>query len=98
VVLAAEKLGVYSGHFRSEELLATYTIGVQDGKLVLQNIQIGDGFMRSSEHLTLRAAGPDIFEGDDQGLEFIFERDSSGKVQGFTLEAGRTRGLTFKRK
>src|SRR5882724_11722992 len=89
VVLAAEKLGVYSGHFRSEELLATYTIGVQDGKLMLQNIQGGDGFMRSSQHLTLRAAGPETFEGDDEGLEFVFQRDRQGNVLGFTLDAGR---------
>src|SRR5713101_714251 len=47
VVLAAEKLSAYSGHFRSEELLATYTIGIQDGKLMLQDIEGGDGFMHS---------------------------------------------------
>jgi CubicO group peptidase (beta-lactamase class C family) len=98
VDLATEKLGAYSGHFRSEELLATYTIGVKDGKLVLQDIQGGNGFMHSPQHLTLRAAGPETFEGDDEGLEFVFQRDSNGNVQGFTLDAGRTRGLTFQRK
>jgi len=98
VDLAAEKLGAYSGHFRSEELLATYTIGVKDGKLILQDIQGGDGFMHSPQHLMLRAAGAETFEGDDEGLEFVFQRDSKGNVQGFTLDAGRTRGLTFQRK
>jgi CubicO group peptidase (beta-lactamase class C family) len=98
VVLAAEKLSVYSGHFRSEELLATYTIGIKDGKLMLQDIQEGNGFMHSPQHLTLRAAGPETFEGDEEGLEFVFQRDGSGKVSGFTLDAGRTRGLTFQRK
>ena len=98
VVLAAEKLSAYSGHFRSEELLATYTIGIQDGKLMLQAIQEGNGFMQSPQHLTLRAAGPETFEGDEEGLEFVFQRDGSGKVSGFTLDAGRTRGLTFQRK
>jgi CubicO group peptidase (beta-lactamase class C family) len=58
VVLAAEKLPAYSGHFRSQELLATYTIGIKDGKLMLQDIQGGDGFMRSPQHLTLRPVGP----------------------------------------
>jgi CubicO group peptidase (beta-lactamase class C family) len=98
VVLAAEKLSAYSGHFRSEELLATYTIGIKDGKLMLQDIQEGDGFTQSPQHLTLRAAGPETFEGDEEGLEFVFQRDGSGKVLGFTLDAGRTRGLTFQRK
>ena len=98
VVLAAEKLSAYSGHFRSEELLATYMIGIKDGKLMLQDIQEGNGFMQSAKHLTLRAAGPETFEGDEEGLEFVFQRDASGKVLGFTLDAGRTRGLTFQRK
>jgi CubicO group peptidase (beta-lactamase class C family) len=98
VVLAAEKLSAYSGHFQSEELLATYTIGIQDGKLMLQDIQEGNGFMQSPQHLTLRATGPETFAGDEQGLEFVFQRDASGKVLGFTLDAGRTRGLTFQRK
>ncbi len=98
VALAAEKLRAYSGHFRSEELLATYTIGIKDGKLMLQDIQEGNGFMHSPQHLALRAAGPETFEGDDEGLEFVFQRDGSGNVWGFTLDAGRTRGLTFQRK
>ena len=98
VAVAAENLNAYSGHFRSEELLATYTIGVKDGKLMLQDVQGGDGFMHSPQHLTLRAAGPETFEGDDEGLEFAFRRDGSGNVQGFTLDAGRTRGLIFQRK
>jgi CubicO group peptidase (beta-lactamase class C family) len=98
VDLATETLGAYSGHFRSEELLATYTIGVKDGKLMLQDIQEGNGFMHSPQHLTLRAAGLETFEGDEEGLEFVFQRDSNGNVQGFTLDAGRTRGLTFQRK
>ena len=97
VVLAAEKLSAYSGHFRSEELLATYTIGIKDGKLMLQDIQEGNGFMHSPQHLTLRAAGAETFEGDEEGLQFVFQRDASGKVSGFTLDAGRTRGLTFQR-
>jgi hypothetical protein len=98
VALAAGKLSAYSGHFRSEELLATYTIGIQDGKLMLQDIQGGDGFMHSPQHLTLRAVGPETFAGDQEGLQFVFQRDGNGNVQGFTLDAGRTRGLTFQRK
>ena len=98
VAVAAGKLSAYSGHFRSEELLATYTIGIQDGKLMLQDIQGGDGFMHSPQHLTLRAVGPETFAGDHEGLQFVFQRDGNGNVQGFTLDAGRTRGLTFQRK
>jgi CubicO group peptidase (beta-lactamase class C family) len=98
VPVTAEKLGAYSGRFKSEELLATYTIGVEDGKLVLQNIQGGDGFIQATQHLTLRPAGQETFEADENGLEFVFQRDSKGNVLGFTLDAGRTRGLAFQRK
>jgi hypothetical protein len=96
--LEAGKLQAYSGQFRSAELLATYSFAVQDGKLMLQNIQGGDGYLSSSQHLILRPVGPDTFAVDEEGLEFAFQRDGSGNVLGFTLDAGRTKGLNFQQK
>jgi CubicO group peptidase (beta-lactamase class C family) len=93
----AERSGGYSGNFRSEELLATYKLGVEDGKLVLQSIRSGDGLIHSSQRLLLRAVGQDTFDVDDEGLEFVFDHDVQGAVSGFRLDAGRTKGLIFRR-
>jgi hypothetical protein len=98
VEIAAEKLGAYSGNFRSEELLATYKIGVADGKLMVQSIQSGDAVVHWSQRVVLRAVGPDTFVADEEGLELVFARDAKGEVSGFRLDAGRTKGLVFQRK
>jgi CubicO group peptidase (beta-lactamase class C family) len=97
ISLGADKSGAYSGNFRSEELLATYKLGVEDGKLVLQSVRSGDGLIHSSQHLLLRAVGQDTFDVDEEGLEFVFDHDAKGAVSGFRLDAGRTKGLIFSR-
>ena len=97
ISLGADKSGAYSGNFRSDELLATYRLGIEDGKLVLQSIRSGDGLIHSSQKLVLRAVGQDTFAIDDEGLEFVFEHDAKGAVSGFRLDAGRTKGLVFRR-
>jgi CubicO group peptidase (beta-lactamase class C family) len=97
VSLGSDKSGAYSGNFRSDELLATYKLGVEDGKLVLQSIRSGDGLMHSWQHLLLRAVGQDTFDVDEEGLEFVFDHDAKGAVSGFHLDAGRTKGLIFTR-
>jgi CubicO group peptidase (beta-lactamase class C family) len=98
IALAAEQLSEYAGAFSSKELLATYTIGVQDGKLAVLSIQSGDGFVHPSRLLVLRPVGTDTFAVDEHSLEFAFQRNEKGIVSGFSLDAGRTRGLTFQRK
>jgi len=98
IPLSADQLNAYSGNFRSEELLATYSIGVEDARLVLENIQNGDGFLHASPRSALRPVGQNTFVVDDEGLEFIFERDAKGNVGSFELNAGRTKGLIFQRK
>ena len=98
VPLAAEKAAAYAGNYRSEELLATYKIAMADGKLTLQDIQMGEGILHSAKHLVLRAVAQDRFDVDEEGLEFAFEHDAGGRVSGFRLNAGRTKGLVFTRK
>jgi CubicO group peptidase (beta-lactamase class C family) len=97
ISLGADKSAAYSGNFRSEELLATYKLDVEDGKLVLQSVRSGDGLIHSSRHLLLRAVGQDTFDVDEEGLEFVFDHDAKGAVSGFRLDAGRTKGLVFSR-
>jgi len=98
ISLPAERLNAYAGRFSSEELLATYSIGVQDGKLVLQAIQSGQGLIQAAQHMTLRPVGKDTFAADEEGLEFTFNRDGKNNVNGFSLDAGRTKGLEFQRR
>jgi CubicO group peptidase (beta-lactamase class C family) len=98
MAVSPEGLAGYAGNFRSEELLATYAFEIKDGKLVLRTIQNGDGFIHTKQDLALRPVGPGKFVVDDEGLEFDFRRDGKGDVGEFQLDAGRTKGLLFKRK
>jgi hypothetical protein len=98
VALGSEKLSAYAGTFSSEELLAKYTIGVRDGKLAVLSIQSGDGFVHPARNLVMRSVGIDKFAADQTGLEFSFQRNEKGTVSGFSLDAGRTKGLAFQRK
>jgi CubicO group peptidase (beta-lactamase class C family) len=98
IAVPAEKLAAYAGNFGSEELRAVYRLGVEDGKLMLKSMQSGNGFLHSPQHLVLRPAGADTFVVDEEGLQFAFEHDGSGIVSGFRLDAGRTKGIEFRRK
>src|SRR5438477_4831950 len=96
--LTNEQSASFAGEFSSEELRATYTIGVADGKLLLRKIQIGDGFLTSTKNLVLRPVSQDTFVVDDEGLELAFEHVTTGAASGFRLDAGRTKGIKFVRK
>ena len=98
VPLAAEKMADYVGEFHSDEVRATYTLESKDGNLTLSRIRSGDGFVSSAQHFVLRPVAPETFLVDDAGLQFVFARDAGGKVNGFQLDAGRTKGLAFQRK
>jgi hypothetical protein len=82
-----EQLAALAGEYRSEEAEATYTAAVVDGRLVLRR--------RPDTTIALVPAYRDAFTAG--GLVVRFERDSSGRVDGFTLWADRVRGLRFDR-
>jgi len=98
VTVPAVSLGGYAGSFRSEELRATYLLKVEDGKLMLESILSGDGFLHAAQRLELRPVGADMFVVDGEGLQFTFAQDGSGKARGFRLDAGRTKGIEFQRR
>jgi CubicO group peptidase (beta-lactamase class C family) len=97
VQISAEKTKEYEGNFSSDELVATYALKATKDGLILNSIRSGDGFIHSSQPLTLRAVDVDTFAVDDEGLQFQFERDANRKVNGFKLDAGRTKGLVFRK-
>ncbi|HSQ79308.1 MAG TPA: serine hydrolase, partial [Candidatus Bathyarchaeia archaeon] len=87
---SAAELASYAGTYMSEELLdARYTMSVKDGQLMMA--------MRSLPPTVLKAAGKDKFTLPDFGVDIAFTRDKSGKVDGFTLDAGRASGIAFRK-
>jgi CubicO group peptidase (beta-lactamase class C family) len=84
--LSEKALADYAGVYLSEELDARWVVRVADGKLTMA---IG------SEVIPLLAAEPDVFRGE-HGLEIAFER-SGAAVRGARVNAGRVRGLEFKK-
>jgi len=77
----------YAGRFTSDELEATYTLAVEDGALVARDAR-GDA-------VTLTHAEGDVFSLPIGTVSF--ERDASGAVVGYVVDATRSRGMRFER-
>jgi len=81
-------LGAFAGTYYSEEIDTAYTLYVEDGKLKAR--------FRPAQRFELRPVYTDAFESEGDVLRFT--RDSSGRVAGFLVYAGRVRHLRFIRK
>jgi CubicO group peptidase (beta-lactamase class C family) len=84
---SATELARYVGTYDSDEIGATYTIAVEGGMLMLHR--------RRADPIKLVPTYADAFAAD--GLLFAFER-RGGRIVGMTVDAGRTRGLSFTRR
>ncbi len=79
---------VYLGKYYSEELEATYSVQINDGKLVLQHMRHGT--------IELSPIIEDIFHSDHWFMvEVEFVRDSSGKITGFLASDNRSHNILF---
>ncbi len=98
VDLRSDSLLAFVGDFWSDELRATYRFAKVKGSLKLSIIG-ADGTARSTGISAdgLVAGSHDVFRTASQPYTFHFTRDEKGEVNGFMLNAGRTRGLTFVR-
>ncbi len=76
----------YVGSYRSEELEAVYVFAADSGRLVMRN---------GPASTVVRRSAPDILNAGNTTLRF--SRDPAGRVTGFTLDAGRVRGIRFER-
>jgi CubicO group peptidase (beta-lactamase class C family) len=83
----ASQFGQYAGNYYSTELEATYRLYVQNGKLMVHHMRLGDF------ELTPDMAETGIFNGDAGRMRF--EKDSQGKITGFKLSGGRIRNIRF---
>jgi len=83
---SAAELGAFAGTYYSPELETTYTLRVENGKLLLVR--------RREAPVQLMPTSADSFRA--RGLQFAFTREK-GKPSAFTVDAGRTKNLRFDR-
>lgn len=99
--LTAEQLSPYVGDYWSTELGVAYRMGIADGSLKVLALLDRAGTLRTSR-LPFRqffsATSADEFAMEKTPIAIHFQRDSNQLVKGFTLDAGRTRGMTFSRR
>jgi CubicO group peptidase (beta-lactamase class C family) len=84
----AAELAEYPGSFVSEEIDPVYRIAIEDGKLTLSRLK--------HKPEILRPATRDVFIGDIGTVRFT--RDTSKKISGFILDAGRIQNFRFTKK
>src|SRR5258708_3064473 len=97
--IASEELKNYAGDYWSDELGASYRLGVADGRIKILAVVDGSGSPRGNNFSAdvLRAVGSDEFEVGKSGVTLHFQRGAKQKASGFTLDAGRTNGIIFQR-
>ena len=81
----AAQLAEYVGTYRSDEAEATYTVAVEEGRLVAKD--------RWGAATPLTPQYPDVFGG--RGPTILFRRDASGRVEGLAWSESRVWGLRF---
>jgi hypothetical protein len=100
IPLTAEQLGRYAGDYWSSELGVSYRLGIVEGKLKVMGMLDGGGFIHTSTLPAngLMATAVDEFKLSKTPVKIHFARDSAQAVTGFTLDAGRTKGMIFARR
>ncbi len=100
VSLTAEQLKSYQGDYWSDELGVAYRLGIVDGKLKVIALldAAGSAHTGNLPALAFEATAADKFEMNEERIMIQFERDQQQGVKGFTLDAGRTRGMIFTRR
>jgi CubicO group peptidase (beta-lactamase class C family) len=84
----AGELEQYAGEYENNELQAKYRCAVKDGKVTLA--------INWREPEVLEPTVRDEFK-DSLGMTIVFRRDSSGRVSGYEVFAGRARNIRFTR-
>jgi CubicO group peptidase (beta-lactamase class C family) len=86
---SAAELAAYGGEYTSDEAEVSYTVLVQDGRLVMRR--------RPGVVVPLTPAYHDAFVFESPPNVAVFLRDAGGRVTGFSLGLGRVRDLRFRR-
>ena len=100
VSLTGEQLKSYQGDYWSDELGVAYRLGIVDGKLKVIALldAAGSAHTGNLPAIAFEATAADKFEMNEERIAIQFERDQQQGVKGFTLDAGRTRGMIFTRR
>src|SRR6267154_965424 len=100
VSLTPEQIRSYQGDYWSDELGVAYRLGIADGKLKVIALLDATGSAHTGNlpAIAFEAAAADKFEMNEEQISIQFERDQQQGVKGFTLDAGRTRGMIFTRR
>jgi CubicO group peptidase (beta-lactamase class C family) len=100
ISLDADQLKDYSGEYWSGELGVAYRLGVSDSRVKVLSVVDASGSPRVNNFSAdaLRAIGADEFEVGKSRVILRFQRDTKQHASAFTLDAGRTKGITFQRK
>src|SRR5438445_611426 len=100
VSLSPEQIKNYQGDYWSDELGVAYRLGIVDGKLKVVALldAAGSAHTGTIPPITVDATAADKFEMNEPRITILFERDQQQGVKGFTLDAGRTRGIIFTRR
>lgn len=85
-----QKLAEYEGRYWSEELDVTYTVAVQNGRLVV--------IRRPDPPVPLGPAYEDAFSPGGSDIVLRFTRNAAGSVDGLSMYTGRVRHLRFIKK
>lgn len=95
-----EQLKSYRGDYWSEELGVAYRLGIADGQLKVIALLDAAGSPHTGNLplIAFEATAKDKFEIEEEKITIQFERDPQQGVKGFTLDAGRTRGMIFTRR
>ena len=88
---APTDVAAYVGAYRSPELDTAYEVVMREGQLWLKRRKFPDAAMTPTIADSFLASG----SGNEAHIEF--RRDSSGRVSGFALTAGRVRHIEFQR-
>jgi hypothetical protein len=84
----AADLAAYVGTYRSDEAEATYTVGIEGGKLVIED--------RWGAATPLEPQYPDAFDAQ-RGPTIVFRRGASGRVEELSWSESRVWDLRFRR-
>ncbi len=99
ISLSAQQLQSYAGDYWSEELGVAYRLAMADGRIKVVAVRDGSGSPRVNNFPVelLRSTGTDEFEVGKSGVTLHFNH-AGPSASGFTLDAGRTKGISFLRK
>jgi len=84
-----EELEKFTGYYFSEELQTTYSVVLEEGKLIARHLRTGD--------INLTPVSENLFRGDTWHINRMTFEEVDGSITGFRASSGRVWNLLFER-